>query len=521
MRYAGLALAALAVVVGCGGGSGSGNQEGTGTEGPVSQFGTIQTRGQVNGTPIVRDLDRISTVALAGTLTDATYRPQGRPDNETAIAVGNINSILMLFEDGQVVDEWKPTMPSAEDIYICTRWNADGSKLYFSSLKSGIYSVSAINPSTATLVVAGSNITYFSFSPDGTKILYNRVPSGESDTEVFVRPLAGGTTKRLTTNTNADMGGEWVDNDRVILYDGTPGGPVTKVVKVSDLTSTSYSPSGIDRWAVGSTPDKSYFFNSKAADSESNGVSISQLAPPLAFETLDYLPPETEVARSATISPDGTKWAVERTSVVYITELLPQTVRTILNKGPYFRLGAAWQPALPVTKFVGSGGRIGVTSAGIIATNRTGANDSQSSNPGALRNGLASFVSWDAQTRSTSTVSDDPTNGSAGAKSYVIEADRLTALRYANRPLFVGESTVSSSGTANGAIVTINAEDGTVRSIVVYQETRGGKPTIRREGNRKIVEGAILGVWNAKGENAAPGGSSRVVLDEKGNPTVE
>ena len=123
-------------------------------------------------------------------------------------------------------------------------------------------------------------------------------------------------------------------------------------------------------------------------------------------------------------------------------------------------------------------------------------------------------------TRTTSTVSDDSTSPGVGSKSYTIEADRLTALRYSNRPLFQGINTVNSSGTANGAIVTVDAEDGLVTSIVVFQETRGAKPTVRREGGRKIVEGAIQSVWNAKGQNLAPQGASRVEISESGAPTV-
>ena len=68
--------------------------------------------------------------------------------------------------------------------------------------------------------------------------------------------------------------------------------------------------------------------------------------------------------------------------------------------------------------------------------------------------------------------------------------------------------------------MTVETATGVVRSIVVYQETRGAKHQIRRTGTGRSIEGNVMGVWDASGKNLAPQGASRVQLDEIGRPTL-
>ncbi|RYG38071.1 hypothetical protein EON81_04720 [bacterium] len=504
--------AGAAILAGCGGGSaGSSSENPSPGGGTVGQFGPIETRGQVNGTPIVRDLGAISTIALAGTLTEATYRPQGMPDNETAIVIGNVKRLDLVMETGEKITSWNPGVPANSQYFLLPKWSLDGQKLYFlTSL--GIYSTTVSDPATVTPVITAANVGRYAISPDGLQIAYTRIPTGETDGEVFVRAIAGGATKRITTNGDTDIAATWVDNERVVVYNqpaANPGQGGSNIIDVSTLASAQYTPFFNGLYPVGVSTEGRYAFNNLSTN-PNNSVSITDLeGPPVLSE--NYLPPVLSgTILSASPSPDNSRWAVGFADRIFTTEIVPKTITDIVPETPGFYYGAAWQPPLPVTKFVGASSKLGSTSAGIIATSRTG--------PG--RKGLASFVSWDAQTRSNSNVSDDATDLGSGAKSYVIEADRLTSLKYANRPLFNTVSTVSASGTANGAIVTIDAADGTVASIVVYQETRGAKPKIRREGDRKVIEGPIQSVWNAKGENLAPQGASRVTLPATGEPQI-
>ncbi|RYG38069.1 hypothetical protein EON81_04710 [bacterium] len=501
MRTPALALLALVCVVGCGGGSGG--TENPGLVGTENQFGPISTRGQITGAPIVRDLRTISTVALAGTIVDATYRPQSKPDNQTAIAISSGNYIEMMFDTGEQLETWLPLYSGARMEPRAPRWSPDGQRLYFLhyGTNRGLYYVTASAPSTAVQVIAGA-LSAFQISPNGTTLIYAKQPVGESDSEIFRSTISGTGEVRLTTNSVDDRMGTWIDDTSFFLDrgDADPG-----IYNLSGVVMYGLPVSGGK--TIGRSLDGRYFLYDSAGSTDYQCLLLERINNYFGYNL--YLPNDVlSDLYSAAPSPDGQKWLIGGVYSAYITELRPQT-RNYLKESTTSYLGwGDWQPALGVTKFVGTSGRLGTTSAGIVATYRSGYG----------QNGLSSFVNWDAQTRSTSTVSDDVTDIDASTKTYTIEADRLTALRYGNRPFFANVSTVGSTGTANGAIVTINSEYGLVASIVVYQETRGAKPTVRKEGDRKIVEGSILGVWNAKGENLAPNGATRVTLNEKGEP---
>ncbi|RYG38072.1 hypothetical protein EON81_04725 [bacterium] len=495
----------IVLLAGCGGSSSSGVS--TPEEG--GSFGQIDTRGQINGTPIVRDLSRITTVALAGTLTDATYRPQGTPDNDTAIAFANYSTIETLSPSGESIETWRPSSGVANESYRYPVWTLDGSRLYYFT-PSGIYYTTPAAPTVGTQLIALTDVGLICLSPDGTKICYSRIPGGETDYEVFVRDVAGGATKRLTNNAESDASYCWIDNDRVAILYGASG-VGTKLVNVSTLATVPYDPIKDGLTPVARTPDGVHFLNSIAKNDATYGLSVSQKVTDTLYGTADFLQPNSYNANlGGSISPDGKVWACSGTAGLFLTELQPQSARVIRIHGTSASFGVSWLPALGVTRFVGASGKLGSTSAGIVATRRTG--------PG--RNGLSSFVSWDCQTRSTSTVSDDPADLGTGAKTYTIEADRLTALKYINKPFFNAVNTVSASGTANGAIVSLDTENGVVQSIVVFQETRGAKPSVQKQGGRRVIEGSILSVWDAKGKDLAPQGATRVTLDENGLPTV-
>lgn len=513
------AFATLGTVLlaGCGGGGGS-SATGSGEPSPTGStytFGPIQTRGQIHSTPITRDLGRITTTALAGEITEVVYRPQGTPDNGTAIAVSLGSSLQMLLDTGEVIDEWRIALPTADEVSQYPKWSPDGQTVYFMTTK-GIYSTSAKEPTVATRILnAASGLRYFDLSPDGTKIVYSKVPEGESDSEVFVRDVAGGATKRLTTNADDDLGTVWVDDNRVIIANSKANKPTTNMVRVSDLSSTPYNPPKVaGLYPLGRTTDGRFFLNNKASD-PGFGVSVSQRLSDTAFTTRDYLKPAQGNLQGASISPDGQRWAVASPNTgVYTTERFPDTVRVLQKPGPTDAIGVSWQPPLGVTKLVGSGGKLGAIAAGMIVTRRTG--------PG--RSGLASIVTWDGVTRSNGNVSDDVPEPGSGAESFTLEIDRLTSLKVANSPFYQPMSLVSANNTSGSATVTMDASTGLVTSVVVYTEvdsiTRGAKPTVLKVGGHRVIEGRIDAVWDGKGHNLAPNGASRVTLDARGAPTM-
>ncbi|RYG31494.1 hypothetical protein EON81_22765 [bacterium] len=493
--------AGLVLIAGCGGSSSGGDAPGP--IGPVNSFGPIETRGQVKGTPIVRDLRTISTVALAGVLTDATYRPQGIPDNETAITVATSNFIDLIEEDGDPIATWEPKYNGASLNPSFPRWTPDGQRLYFRS-ENAAYYVTPTDPSTAVRVLTGIG-GRIGISPDGTKLGFSKIPTGEGDYEVFTSTLSGTSQTRVTTNTDNDFFYIWADNARIIA--SAFGTDETRVYNLNGTVSAVY---GSDYNApLAKTADGRYFFNGYS-DTPGYYFDITERQG-TGFNSQAFLEATTGLdVYTAGSSPNGQRWVYFEEYGVTTTELFPVYRTQVKGITSSSLLGGDWQPALGVTRFVGASGKLGTTSAGIVATFRTDTG----------RNGLSSFVNWDCQTRSTSTVSDDATPSDAGTKTYTIEADRLTALRYGNYPLFQNVSTVSSTGTANGAIVTVESQNGKVANIIVFQETRGAKPTVRIEGKQKVVEGSILSVWDGAGRNLAPAGASRVLIDELGKATL-
>ncbi|RYG29212.1 hypothetical protein EON81_27125, partial [bacterium] len=230
------ALGAVLALSGCGGGSGGSAEVGTIPDGPTNQFGPIETRGTVNGTPVVHDLAYVSTVALAGVLTDATYRLQGKPDNETAISVLAGNYIDLYLPSGEKLDSLQPGGVGAT-VYGEIRWAPDGQKFYVSRGGS-IYTVSVNNPDTLTLVVSGPISGRFDLSPDGTKLAYSKTVSSNED--VYYCPSGGGLEVRLTTSVPGQSMQMWASNSSLIYYDVDSG--INKSINLTGTFLTNYFP---------------------------------------------------------------------------------------------------------------------------------------------------------------------------------------------------------------------------------------------------------------------------------------
>ena len=90
--------------------------------------------------------------------------------------------------------------------------------------------ITFVGPTGRTLdrVVPGNNPTHLvssdtpigrpAYSPDGKKIAYSRVLSGTSNTEIFVRNLADGATKRLTSSAGFDGEPTWSPDGGKIAF---------------------------------------------------------------------------------------------------------------------------------------------------------------------------------------------------------------------------------------------------------------------------------------------------------------
>jgi len=102
-----------------------------------------------------------------------------------------------------------------------------------------------VNNSLTHLVSADGPIGRPAFSRDGTKIAYSRMLSGTINSEIFVRALADGTTKRLTNDPGFDGEPTWSPDGSKLAFTSTrsgqyqiytmtaSGGSVTRITKTS------------------------------------------------------------------------------------------------------------------------------------------------------------------------------------------------------------------------------------------------------------------------------------------------
>lgn len=125
---------------------------------------------------------------------------------------------------------------------------------------------------------------------------------------------------------------------------------------------------------------------------------------------------------------------------------------------------------------------------------------------------VGSYVVFDATTPSGVTIT--PHSTSLGGLSIVctVEAsDELTMLKYtASSASSYPTPVVTPSRPVTGAIVSFNALDGTVASVITYTSN-----SLTRSPDNKTLtfKGDFVGVWDAKGKDQRPNGAHEVQID--------
>jgi hypothetical protein len=84
----------------------------------------------------------------------------------------------------------------------------------------------------------------------------------------------------------------------------------------------------------------------------------------------------------------------------------------------------------------------------------------------------------------------------------------------------VGTSAVPS---AAGILVSFDGSDGSVATVFPYNATKAAGASMKpvKEGDALVFRGEFAGVWNGKGENAAPSGAHLVRIDAKTGRLIE
>ena len=304
-------------------------------------------------------------------------------------------------------------------------------------------------------------------SPDGKTIYFGWLVGQQSF--VYSVSTAGGSGPALLT-----------EMDGYYSYTLTPDG--------HELAGMNGDPGGVARLGIG---------------------SLSVFKTPLSISGFD----------GASFSPDGKKivfaggTANTVTTGFYVFDTVSGTAAPISS--PTMKcVQPAWGPFTKDRTLIASGGGLlGTHACGVIQTQKAAT--------------TTSVIALDATTPSSVVMTAQTAqSGQFPNLVFSIDADNITKLAFAN---YTGWRGVRAIGTgtpvtsANGALVTINAGDGSVVSILPFTGTRGieSKPTVSAEGTTRVFRGNFLAAYDKDGKNLAPNGASTVKVDASGKITAE
>jgi hypothetical protein len=384
------------------------------------------------------------------------------------------------------------------------------SKIAFVSSRTGnnqiwIMNLDGTNPVQLTNTPAANSLPSIDLA--GDKVVY-KAESGP----VFVVDVATKAVRQITPPAQGAVQTAVISPDGATVYfvsfDGTfytlykeavaAVSPPVYVVQLQDgAESMSIAQDGSEVALTSNVPDTKI-----VRVSTFDGLSTDVDLPPGLIVGVSYSPDKTQFACCFEGSSDQTffikKMALAGGALQPITD--PITVAGSPSWGPFTK-----EHILVAT----AGGMLGTHACGVIY--------------GQQATRTTSIVAFDATTPSSVVMTaQTPTNSIAPNLVFSVDADNITKLAYTNSYAWRGIRIVGSGTTitsANGALVSLNAFDGTVVSILPFSGSRavGSRPTVRDEGTTRIFTGDFLGVFDKDGKNLAPSGASTVKLDTKSN----
>jgi Tol biopolymer transport system component len=211
---------------------------------------------------------------------------------------------------------------------------------------------------------------------------------------------------------------------------------------------------------------------------------------------------------SPTWSPDGSKIAfVRREGVHFVGQVyVVNADGTGLNKlcdGTSKDQSPSWGPFPASRTFVGTGGSMAPAASGFLVAQKGKVN--------------TSLVVFNAQTPNSAHLDAQGTTLPTQPNLvFNLSGDQLTNLVYLNGLNNTPTTVLNASSTANGAVVSFDASDGTVTGVFPYTASRAEKAgQATSSGGTLIYRGSFLGVWDGQGMNRAPGGASEIRIDAR------
>ena len=504
------------LIVGC---SGSGTSLAPGgSPGTTQTFGPLMTRlvGAAQAPVTSSAANGANATALAGALVDQlTLNLQGPGTlSETKLAfvsdrTGN-PEIYSMNADG--TGQTKLTNNPAFD--ESPAWSPDGTKIAFMSDRTGTYDIYIYTMSpdgknlTTRLTTNAADDFTPSWSPDGTQIVFSSFRDGNS--EIYSMNADGTGQTRLTNNVANDNFPSWSPDS-------------TKIAFVSDRDG-NYEIYTIN--ADGSHPRRltnnvaNDNFPSWSPDSTKIAFSSDRDGFPEIYSMNAYGTGQTRLTNNEwpddhpSWSPDGTKITFSSNrDGNYEIYSMPSYGGTAINLSKKYSVSdfsPSWSgyfPRTPKTLIGSAAGTLGTAAAGFLF--------------GQKGKQITSIVAFDTLTAASRTgarvVNQTATETQGNNLIFSITTSAgLSSINYTdiNEAGVPGGaiSPVLPAGTT-GALVSFDAYDGTVTSIVAYAANRSvSTPT--RSGNHATYTGGFSAIFDGAGKNLAPQGAKSITLDE-------
>jgi Tol biopolymer transport system component len=505
-RFKGVLCLVMVAAVGAGCGGGGSLQQANGIPGANStgggggaeqtlQFGALTTR--ISGTiqpPVTSGGAGAVVTGLAGaTISSLVVRPNGQNTKIAFARTNGFSNIWVMNPDGSNAHNISNINKNDSN----PSWAPDGTKLAFGSTRSGNFDIWVMNAdgSNPVNLTNGNGLSFSpAWSPDGTKIAFTLAFNNHQD--IYVMNPDGSNRHNLTQGVGSNDNPTWSPDSTKIAF-----------ARVSDIWVMN---------ADGSSP----------VNLTNGGGNDAQPA----------------------WSPDGTKIAFENnSSAIWVMNADGSNPVNLTNGGGTF-FSPTWSPdGTKIAFHLSSGGQFDIWVMNADGsnpqnlTNGQGQNDTPSwvgprartviGGSGLLGNTAAGFLFGRSGDTVTSIVTFDTpalsrVNARVSAQTaastntpdivFTISADSLTSLMYSNGltgPTF----TIPVTNGVNSALVDFNANTGLVSNVLPYAANRAATPhpTVSSEAGVRVLRGHFTGVWDAQGQNHAPGGASEVRIDSR------
>lgn len=157
------------------------------------------------------------------------YEPSFSPDGQWIVC----ESHKVDMEDNGVITKYKldgssKYIPLTEETEDCRQpnWAPSGDRILYQCRKSGQWDLWVSNTEGADkkqITEGAGDKTDASFSPDGQRIVYSSSEGGLSSANLFVIPVSGGASRRLTNFSGYDGAPSW--HGDTIAFESFPGDP--------------------------------------------------------------------------------------------------------------------------------------------------------------------------------------------------------------------------------------------------------------------------------------------------------